>query len=117
MEGHGRRKSSHTGSCRRTAGCSRSPAYGNPGADRIESFSIIVTEGNELAREIHDRMPVVLDPEHHDARLATESTNAKALLRPYPANRMRMYAVSKRVNTPKNDNAELVAPLQVPAWG
>ena len=67
------------------------------GAEQIVSFSIIVTEGNEVAREIHDRMPAILDPEHHDAWLTAEPTNAKALLRPYPAASMRMYAVSKRV--------------------
>ncbi len=32
------------------------------GGDVIESFTIIVTEANELLRPIHERMPVILDP-------------------------------------------------------
>jgi putative SOS response-associated peptidase YedK len=30
--------------------------------ERIESCTIITTDANELVREIHDRMPVILDP-------------------------------------------------------
>ena len=82
------------------------------GAEPLDSFTIIVTDGNELARAIHDRMPAILDPEHYAAWLeAKETTIPMALLRPYPAGRMRSYPVSKRVNAPKNDDAELIAPL------
>ena len=33
----------------------------------IESVTIIVTQPNELVAEIHDRMPVILDPAAYDA--------------------------------------------------
>jgi putative SOS response-associated peptidase YedK len=32
------------------------------------------------------------------------------MLRPFPSQLMHAYPVSKRVNTPKNDDAELVEP-------
>ncbi len=36
--------------------------WAGPEGDVIESFTIIVTNANELLRPIHDRMPVILDP-------------------------------------------------------
>lgn len=82
------------------------------GETPVETFTIIVTEGNELTRAIHDRMPVILDPSAWEAWLDAESTSpsdAKALLKPFPAERMRFYPVSRRVNSPKEDHADLVA--------
>ena len=34
-----------------------------PDGKRVESFTIITTEPNELVRPIHNRMPVILRPE------------------------------------------------------
>jgi putative SOS response-associated peptidase YedK len=52
----------------------------------VESCTIIVTEANELSRDIHDRIPVILDPADYDAWL--DSSAGKELLRPYPSERM-----------------------------
>jgi putative SOS response-associated peptidase YedK len=35
----------------------------------LESFTIIVTEANDLVRTVYDRMPVILDPAHYDSWL------------------------------------------------
>jgi putative SOS response-associated peptidase YedK len=80
----------------------------------VESCSIIVTEANEVVRPIHDRMPVILAPE--DYRLWLDPTLIKtaplqALLRPYPGEAMETYAVSARVNSPRNDTEDLVIPV------
>lgn len=62
--------------------------------------------GERLAREIHDRMPVIIDPDNWAAwPKADDTTVPQALLQPYPAEQMRCYPVHKRVNSPKN-NAE-----------
>ena len=37
--------------------------------------------------------------------------NLKALLLPYPADQMRMWEISARVNSPKNDDPSLWEPL------
>ena len=42
----------------------------------------------------------------------TEPGAVKALVRPYPAERMSAHAVSPRVNAPENDDAGLVEPLR-----
>jgi putative SOS response-associated peptidase YedK len=35
-----------------------------------------------------------------------------ALLQPYPAEKMRSYPVSQRVNSPKNDDPDVIAEVQ-----
>ena len=64
--------------------------------ERIASCTIIVTDANELTRPIHDRMPVVLDKADIGAWLKGEA--GTELLRPAAEDRLRMWAVSRRVN-------------------
>ncbi|MFZ0695179.1 MAG: SOS response-associated peptidase, partial [Alphaproteobacteria bacterium] len=76
----------------------------------IESFTIIVTEANELMKPIHDRMPVILDPADYAAWLDTKTpaADAQVLLRPFPSEALRAYPVSTRVNSPRNDDASVI---------
>jgi putative SOS response-associated peptidase YedK len=42
-------------------------AWRGPGTDDpVESVAILTTEANDLARQAHNRMPVILRPEHYD---------------------------------------------------
>lgn len=80
--------------------------------ETIESFSIIVTEANEMAHPIHDRMPVIVDPAHFEVWLgATDTAIPLAMLQPYPAEGMRVYPVSKRGGSPRNDDPDLIEPI------
>ena len=81
----------------------------------IESCTIVVTGTNRLLQEIHDRMPVILATDRYDEWLDPQTTPevAKALLVPYDADAMRCYPVSRRVNSPRNDDASLVEPLNM----
>ena len=77
----------------------------------IETFTI-TGEPNSLVADIHNRMPVILDPDDYDAWLtAADTAIPQAMLQPFPAQLMQAYPVSKRVNSPKNDDADLMAPL------
>lgn len=86
----------------------------NPEGESIRSFTIITTTPNELTGRIHDRMPVILGPEHWAQWLgeapATDS-ELKAMLRPFPANRMTMWAIDKRIGNVKNDSPDLLDPV------
>jgi putative SOS response-associated peptidase YedK len=69
--------------------------------------TILTTEPNDLARAIHDRMPVILDPEGYARWLDPEARGALALrplLRPYPAGAMTAWRVSTAVNSPGCDD-------------
>jgi putative SOS response-associated peptidase YedK len=70
-------------------------------------------EWNKPERSEHDpRMPVILPEQHHAAWLGeTEDGNLKDLLVPYPADQMRMWEISPRVNSPKNDDPSLWEPI------
>jgi putative SOS response-associated peptidase YedK len=75
----------------------------------VRTFAVITTAANELVAEIHDRMPAILRAEDYDRWLGVEP-GPRELLKPFPAEPMMMWPVSTRVNTPKNDDADLLVP-------
>jgi putative SOS response-associated peptidase YedK len=57
-------------------------------------------------------MPVILPEQHHAVWLGeTDDGNLKELLLPYSADQMRMWEISPRVNSPKNDDPSLWEPV------
>src|SRR5215212_449460 len=75
----------------------------------IRTFTILTTDANELVGELHDRMPVVIGPDDRDRWLNGEDPQElQQLLRPYPSELMTMWPVSMRVNSPKNDDPDLL---------
>jgi putative SOS response-associated peptidase YedK len=82
----------------------------------ILSACIIVGESNPLVGGVHDRMPVMVLSEDYDQWLGptSESDEPRALLRPYDAALMEAYAVSRAVNSVKNDNEECIEPIGEP---
>lgn len=78
----------------------------------IDSFTIIVTEANELLQPIHDRMPVILEPDDYDGWLTGAPDDAAALLRPFPAAMMAAYPISTSVNKPENDDPSVLEPVR-----
>lgn len=79
----------------------------------IESCTLLTTEPNELVASVHDRMPVILPPEAYARWLdpqAHDPARLQPLLRPYPAAEMSATRVSSRVNSPRADDAGLIAP-------
>jgi putative SOS response-associated peptidase YedK len=83
--------------------------------DRIESVTHITLPANKLLGEIHNaqqRMPAILAKDDRDAWLAGSPDEAWATLKPYPDEHLVAWPVSTRVNTPKNNDAELILPAQ-----
>jgi putative SOS response-associated peptidase YedK len=84
------------------------------GWKRVESFTIITTEPNELIEPIHNRMPVILRLEDEEQWLdvsRTTFTKAKSLLKPYPEDLMDAHDVSPVVNSAKYDGPECIQPV------
>lgn len=82
----------------------------------IKSCSILTTTPNTVTLPVHDRMPVILDPEGYDQWLDPRTTNIEAvseMLRPYDARLMRCFPVSSRVNHVVNDDAACSTPVQL----
>jgi len=78
----------------------------------IRSCCIITTEANPYLQPIHNRMPVILNPEDYSIWLApVEKTETlRSLLRPFPEDQMKEYEVSREINSPANDRAECLTP-------
>jgi putative SOS response-associated peptidase YedK len=76
----------------------------------IRTFAIITTDSNELVADIHDRMPVILAPGDF-ARWLGEQPDPRELMQPFPAEPMRMWPISTRVNKPENDDLSIVEPV------
>jgi putative SOS response-associated peptidase YedK len=81
--------------------------------ERLQTFTIITGEPNEVAGKIHDRMPVIIDPADFDHWL-TAAVPPADLLKPYPGAEMAAYPVSKAVNSPAPDDPSLIEPLSPP---
>jgi putative SOS response-associated peptidase YedK len=84
------------------------------GGSTVDSCTIITTTPNELLRELHDRMPVILPPAAFGEWLAPESLpdpRLDELLAPFPDVDMQAFPVSRRVNSPANDDPECIVPL------
>jgi putative SOS response-associated peptidase YedK len=77
---------------------------GPDGKAPIESCTILTTDANELAAQVHDRMPVILDDEDYDDWLAGEQIP----LVPFPPDRMTARPVSTFVNNARNQGPACV---------
>lgn len=78
----------------------------------IPSFSIITTPANEVVRPLHDRMPSILTPEAAKQWLdpGLDPSSLLELLKPLPGSGIIRYPVSKRVNSIRNNDPELLKP-------
>jgi putative SOS response-associated peptidase YedK len=81
------------------------------GGEALESCTIIVTDANDFVRPIHDRMPVIVPPEQYADWLDPDhkdSGSLLAMLKPAERDLLAMHAVSRQVNSPRNDGPELL---------
>jgi putative SOS response-associated peptidase YedK len=84
-----------------------------PGGEVVESCAVLTTEANDLVRLVHDRMPVILDPDAFAPWLDPAVRDPAALgllLRPYPADAMMASPVGSWVNNPRNEGPACLAP-------
>lgn len=87
-------------------------SWKNPAGEQIRTCTIITTEPNELMSHIHNRMPAILAPEAREQWLDPTNRDVSILsnlLGPYPTEEMVARPVSRLVNNPKYDSAELIA--------
>lgn len=83
----------------------------SPKGYSIYSCTVITTTPNELVKDFHDRMPVILRPEDEKVWLdpLTNNTNSlDHLLKPLSENLIEAYEVSSLVNSPKNNSPNLI---------
>lgn len=87
----------------------------DPKGHTLQSFTIVTTQANEQVLPIHHRMPVILLPDQEQPWLFSDNTQElDRLLQPYPANCLKTFRVSDRVNSVRNNQADLIQPLASP---
>ena len=85
-----------------------------PDAPAVYSCSIITTTASQDMDGIHDRMPVVLDPDTFDVWLDPDTEDLAeltALVRAAPAGTIVHHPVDQRVGSVRNNDPGLVTPI------
>lgn len=82
-----------------------------PDGSIARTFTIATTNANADVRALHERMPVILEPADWALWLGEADGDAAALLHPSPDGTLRHWPVGKRVNTPRNNSADLLDPV------
>jgi len=88
----------------------------DPHGGWMKTCSILTTTPNAVTSAVHDRMPVIVDPDSYDLWLDPGMQNVAAvseLLKPYDARLMRCYPVSTRINQVANDDEECSRAIEV----
>ncbi len=86
----------------------------SPDDKTLTTCTIITTTANEAVKEIHERMPVILQQKFIKVWLTPAEVppeNLLACLQPYPSNKIEAYEVSTLVNSPANDRRECIRPF------
>jgi putative SOS response-associated peptidase YedK len=76
----------------------------------LYTFAILTCPPNSVVKEVHHRMPAILEEKDENSWLDTENKDLKRLhniIKPYPSKSMKLHPVSKRVNNPRNDDEKL----------
>ena len=76
----------------------------------INSAGVTTKPNTEMA-DLHNRMPVILEPEAGPRWLGEVEADPATLFSPSPDGLLRTWPASKRVGSPRNNDAMLVAPL------
>lgn len=80
----------------------------------LRTCTIVTTQASPALAEVHDRMPLVVGPEHWDEWLAPAPLPAEVrplILRPALDEALVLYPVTDLVNDPRNEGPELVEPV------
>jgi putative SOS response-associated peptidase YedK len=77
----------------------------------LTSCTIITTAANPDMQPIHQRMPVILEPENWREWLDAGDSSAARLLRPAEAGVIGFHRVSRRINNPQYIRKDCIAPV------
>jgi len=86
-----------------------------PDGSLLRTYAIVTTTANAEMSALHDRMPVVLERRDWPAWLGEAGGDPVELLRPAPDGTLRMWPVSRAVNSVRNNGPALVDRVDDPA--
>ena len=86
----------------------------NISGENLFSYTIITTMSNSDLKEIHHRMPVILDNKNIDPWIKVHNisvANAMSILEPYKSE-LKFHQVSTLVNSPRNNIIDCIRPIE-----
>jgi putative SOS response-associated peptidase YedK len=86
----------------------------SPEGETLRTFATLTTDANPPLSLIQERMPVIIERADWKVWLGEEDDDLTALLRALPADRLRVWAIERTVNSVKNDGPELLVPSGLP---
>ena len=75
-------------------------------------FSILTCPPNQVVAPVHDRMPIILEPDAARAWLAADADRAAELAVPCPDDVLTLHQVGPDVGSAKNDRPDLMEPIE-----
>ncbi len=87
--------------------------YRFPDLRVLRTFAIITTAASAEMAELHDRMPVILEPADWPAWLGEVQADPASLLHPAPDATLRTWPVDRKVGNPRNNGPELLQPIEL----
>ena len=88
----------------------------DPSGNWVRTCSILTTTPNAVTSAVHDRMPVILDPDSYDLWLdpgMQDASTVSDMLKPCDAQLMRCYPISTRINHVANDDEACSTPVEL----
>jgi len=86
-------------------------SWKSPDGKILRTCCIITTGPNAIMEPIHDRMPVILAPEHWQAWLEAPVDDIQSFIHPYDATEMQAWPVDRRVSKTVDDDAGMIVPM------
>jgi putative SOS response-associated peptidase YedK len=88
-------------------------SWKSPDGSILRTCCVITTGPNTVMEPIHDRMPVIIAPADWGRWLSAPAEDIAELLRPYLAEAMQAWPVSRRVSKTVDDDAGLMEAINV----
>jgi putative SOS response-associated peptidase YedK len=85
-------------------------------AQPVETCTILTTDANSMMLSLHDRMPVIVEPDQYEFWMdpaVHETQQLQKILAPCPAEILTAVPVSKLVNRPTNDQPACIQPVAI----
>lgn len=84
-----------------------------PDGSILRMVCIVTTVPNNVMVPTHDRMPLIINPEHWQDWLAAPVEKIEMLVAPYPDDKMQAWQVTRRVSKTGDDDAGLIDPVEI----
>jgi putative SOS response-associated peptidase YedK len=82
--------------------------------ETLRTFTILTTAANDDMAQLHNRMPVILEAADWPTWLGETAGDHLALMQPAESGIVRLWPVSRAVNSVRNNGADLLVPIEDP---